>query len=282
MTIIQDLVRDVSGRLRSSGIESADQESRWIVSAVAGLTNIELIARSRDEVHPRECDIVMQMVSRRIAGEPLQYILGEAPFRKWMFKVDQRVLIPRPETEKLVDLALGYLPERGGSVLDIGTGTGCIAISIKLESPSTEVAAIDVSREAIDVARGNAAILGAEVFFERCDILIELPSRDTFDIIVSNPPYIPFSDEDGMDATVKNYEPRSALFAGNNGMVFYERLAAIARVVLKAGGWLITEIHSPNVDTVSSLLLDSGMHAVRIEKDFAGRPRYAICQTALP
>lgn len=280
---IGDLIRKISSLLLEAEIDGSAREAKWMVSAVTGLSYTKLIVRTENEISSAQLAALEGFVQRRLEGEPLQYILGEAPFRSWIFRVDQRVLIPRPETEMMVDLALAELPGSGGRVLDVGTGSGCIAISLKLESPRTQVKAIDISPGALQVARRNAAALEADVDFEVVDILrATLEDGGGYDVVVSNPPYIPYEEASGLDAMVRDYEPAEALFADNGGMAFYTRLSEVAKELLTPGGTLILEIHSPKAEEVRAVFEDSGWQGVRIVDDLAGKPRFAICQLPRP
>ena len=217
---------------------------------------------------------IADIISRLRRHEPLQYILGSARFHGHRFKVSPAVLIPRPETEQLVDL---IIDENTGSdlrVLDMGTGSGCIAISLARALKFAQVDALDVSRDALAVARENASALKVKVRFFESDMLVPQPAA-TYDIIVSNPPYICWSEREAMERNVKDYEPGQALFVPDNDpLLFYKAIAPYAAQSLERGGRLYLEINQRFGDEVKRLLEDNGFDEVRIIDDSYGNPRF--------
>ena len=206
------------------------------------------------------------------AGQPLQYATGKAPFCGKSFEVNAHVLIPRPETELLVDLVCGCSPQR---VLDCGTGSGCIAVSVALALPEAQVEAWDISAEALAVARRNARVLGAKVRFRQRDMLL-LPAqrRALYDVIVSNPPYICESEEADMEAHVKDYEPHLALFVpDDNPLRFYVALAVLGKMRLHRGGSLLLECNRRYAHAVSAMLQAEGYTGCEVIADCFGAPR---------
>lgn len=220
------------------------------------------------------------MIARRLRHEPVQYITGQQEFFGLPLKVTPATLIPRPETEHLVEAVLERLPaDRPVRILDIGTGTGAIALALAAHLPLAEVTAVDISAEALEVARENAAShhLEARVRFLLSDLLTGLPPRDqtdTFDAIVSNPPYIPESDRAELHPQVRDYEPAQALFAGDLGLDIYRRLIPQARIALKPGGLLALEIGHGQKDALAALLAD--WQQVLFLNDFQQIPRVAL------
>jgi release factor glutamine methyltransferase len=211
--------------------------------------------------------------------EPVQYVLGEAWFYKRKFVVNNHVLIPRPETEELVEEIVNYvfriMNDKPG-ILDIGTGSGCIAISIKKELPQSEVVAIDVSQNALDVAKGNAILLGAEVAFKQLDFLKEdrWNELSLYDIIVSNPPYIPFVEKDTLSRNVTEYEPNEALFVlDNDPFVFYKKIAKFSKEHLEKRGRIYVEVHENYAKDVEQIFTDYNFKEVSIGKDIYGKER---------
>ncbi|WP_143462824.1 peptide chain release factor N(5)-glutamine methyltransferase [Levilactobacillus enshiensis] len=199
-----------------------------------------LVQHYRDVV-PGELTTTYQMQIKRVcAGEPAQYILGHAPFYGREFQVTPATLIPRQETEELVEWVLADAPSKI-SLLDVGTGSGAIAISLKAERPAWTVTATDISAAAVTVARANAKRLGAPVTFATGDLLASVQGK-RFDIIVSNPPYIDRAELPVMDDSVKRYEPDTALFAADHGLAFYRRFAAELTTVLQPAGQFFAEI----------------------------------------
>src|SRR5713226_5017752 len=212
----------------------------------------------------------------RLKGKPTQYITGHQEFYGRDFLVTPDVLIPRPETEFLVETAMEA--GRGtGRILDVGTGSGAIAISLKLETRSL-VSACEISAAALSVASENARRLGAHVEFVRCDLLTGIADR-SMDVVVSNPPYVPLADRDGLQREVREYEPEAALFAGPTGFEIYERLIGDARRVLRPGGLLMLELGYNSRDRVVTLL-DEVWCDVRTVPDLAGIPRVLVARLA--
>jgi release factor glutamine methyltransferase len=223
-----------------------------------------------------------KILARLNSGEPVQYVLGQADFFGYKFKVDRRVLIPRQETEELVALALELLKgQLAPTILDIGTGSGCIAIVLKKKLPGARVVALDVSEDALDLAKGNARQLNAAVHFEQGDMLdpaLLLPDL-TFDMVVSNPPYIPHSEATVMPEHVKEHEPALALFVPEeDALIFYRRIGEWALGGLRSGGWLLFEINEFRAEGVAGVLKHLGYSRVEILPDLSGAPRIARAQ----
>lgn len=206
----------------------------------------------------------------RIQGKPAQYITGRQEFYGRMFRVTPAVLIPRPETEHVVEAVL-RLGGRAQRIVDIGCGSGAIAVTLALERPAASVWATDISGPALKVAADNAARLGARVTFIQCDLCTALRSASV-DVIVSNPPYVSVEERASLQREVRDYEPEVALYAGRSGMEFYERLVAEAGRVLQSGGWLVMELGYQSLDPVHRLL-NHGWEQVEITPDLAGIPR---------
>lgn len=209
----------------------------------------------------------------RTGGKPTQYITGRQEFYGREFRVTPDVLIPRPETEHVVETALEFA-RSGRRVLDVGTGSGAIAITLQLET-GAEVWATDISLAAARVAARNAASLGAHVQVAVCD-LVEAVLANSVDLVVSNPPYVPFEAEAGLQREVRDWEPHLALFAGPDGFDLYDRLVAAAPRVLRPGGWLVVELGFGCHEHVATLL--DGWRDLRIVPDLAGIPRVAAAR----
>jgi release factor glutamine methyltransferase len=208
----------------------------------------------------------------RLNGKPTQYITGRQEFYGREFRVNPAVLIPRPETEHVVEAALAML-RPGMTVVDVGCGSGAIAVTLALESQA-RVIATDISFEALQVARDNARRLGARVEFIAGDLIAPLRCAD---VIVSNPPYVPATDLTALQREVRDYEPHVALFAGDTGLEIYQRLIADAQRVLRNGGHLILELGFKLADPVRGML-DQGWSDVRLIPDLAGIPRVLVAQ----
>jgi release factor glutamine methyltransferase len=218
---------------------------------------------------------------RLLQKEPVQYVLGEARFLRRTFHVTPAVLIPRPETEELVELILAELPLNTSSrLLDIGTGSGCIAVSLSVERPHAEVFAWELSPEALAVARENNRLLSANVRFEQCDVLTREPREgEQYDLIVSNPPYITEREQHEMERNVLDYEPHTALFVPDTDPLrFYRRIALLGKVLLTAAGTLCFEINRAYGDETVNLLHDVGYRDIRLLQDISHNPRFIIAR----
>ncbi|MBR5820538.1 MAG: peptide chain release factor N(5)-glutamine methyltransferase [Alistipes sp.] len=220
--------------------------------------------------------LLHRTAERLRAGEPMQYILGQTDFYGRIFAVDHRVLIPRPETEELVD-RIRRTERSARRLLDVGTGSGCIAISLALELPEAQVSAVDISLDALAVARHNAEQLGATVDFHQADALQGLEEAFTgeqFDVIVSNPPYVPDSDRETMHCNVLDHEPALALFVPDDDPLrFYRAIAQAGRTLLRDGGALYFEIYHALGDEMIQLLEQLGYKEVTLYRDLQDKPR---------
>ena len=216
------------------------------------------------------------IIDRLLRHEPLQYILGKARFHGHSFAVTPATLIPRPETEQLVDMIVDQNPGSDLRVLDIGTGSGCIAISLARALKFAHVTATDISPQALAVAQQNAAALKTRVSFVQQDILTTQAPREAWDIIVSNPPYITMSERSAMERNVLDYEPGSALFVpDDNPMLYYRPIAAYASLALASAGRLYMEINRAMGSQVVQTLQQAGLKNIQLHNDFNGNPRFA-------
>lgn len=253
--------------------ENPKLSAEWLLAGATGLTRIELYMHFDRPLSADERAILRETLKRRGAGEPLQYICGEAAFRHIVVRTARGVLIPRPETEVLVDVVLERLPARGDArILEVGCGTGCVACSLAKEA-GAHVIATDISPEAVCCATRNVEALGLEklVTIVECDCVegIEGP----FDCIVSNPPYIPTAELEELPHEVMGFEPRSALDGGFDGLVFFERLVAEALPLLRPGGFFACELHETCVEEAANRLERAGLKKIEITKDLNGRNR---------
>ena len=228
---------------------------------------------------PRRVDALRRGMMRLVAGEPIQYVLGVWEFRALELAVDRRALIPRPETEQLVDLVLASPQAQAARplVVDVGTGTGCIALSLAKEMRGGIFVGLDISEEALALARENARRNGLadKVMFAPCDGCGEF-DPGSVDILVSNPPYIASKVVDGLDPRIRNHEPRLALDGGPDGLDVYRAFITDAVMVLKPGGALFFEIGDDQGRALRTMLEDAGFLQVEIRRDWAGKDRFAL------
>lgn len=272
-------------RLLAAEVEDPDQELRWMIERASGRSAAEQTAALDLPATTREVAQLDSMLTRRSAGEPLQYVVGSWGFRTLDLLVDQRVLIPRPETEMVAGLAIEVARRRGeGCVaVDLGTGSGAIALSLAAECwPAIEVWATDASEDALAVARANLAALGrraAAVRLAAGDWFEALPPElaNAIDLVVSNPPYVP--DGTTLPREVAHWEPGSALFAGPDGMDAIRRIVGDVAQWLRPGGTLVVEIGDEQGPAAVALAQDAGLEDPRLERDLAGRDRALVAST---
>lgn len=263
----------------------AVEDARGDVSVLArhalGWTVTEWATRLRDTAPADLSDRLAALARRRARHEPVAYITGSREFYGRPFRVTPSVLIPRPETEGLVDEALRLrLPDSAPLIVDVGTGSGCIAITLALEWSGSRIVATDVSPAALDVARSNAKALGANrVEFVHIDAGEFLPADLTsIDIVVSNPPYVPEPDRQSLSLDVRDFEPHTALFAGADGLDVIRQIIPAAAKVLAPGGLLLMEIGSGQASAVRGLLTAGGLDLVDIRPDLQGIPRIVVAR----
>lgn len=258
-------------RLDDAGIENPALESQVIAAHILGVDRSYVLAHPEADFPDLAGESLLQ---RREAQEPLAYLLGYREFFGRRFEVSPAVLIPRHETEILVECALEFL-ENDKAVLDMGTGSGCIAVTLKLERPGCQVTASDVSKAALERAQQNAEALGATVRFVLSDGFEELLG-ESFDLIVTNPPYI--GNHEALAPEVREYEPEEALFGGETGYEFYERLALEASDYLRDGGRLMMEVGYRQAREVALIFEAQGWHVVEIRQDLSGIDRVVVVQ----
>jgi release factor glutamine methyltransferase len=265
---LAELLKTTTGYLADKGVDSPRVDAELLLSRALGLTRIELYTQHDRPLNQDELAAVRELVRRRAAREPLAYILGDWGFRRLMLKTDARALVPRPETEVLVDRALALVAGVAAPrIADVGTGTGAIALALKSECPGSTVTAIDLSPEALTLARENAAALAIDVTFVEGNLLE--PVAGPFELIASNPPYVDDSEAAGLQPEVRDHEPELAVFGHGET----EALAEAARAKLASGGALVLECHEGKADDVSAFLTSLGYSDVRVTPDLAGRPR---------
>lgn len=262
------LTKRVSDTLSDNGI-TEKAESEWIVSIALGIKRDEVY--SDDLVSAEKVEKVNEIVAQRITGRPLWYCIGDTDFYGFTIKVDERVLIPRPETEILVDTALKYI-DSGKTVLDLCTGSGAVAIAVQKKT-GARVSATDVSDKAIELAKENAALNGAEIEFVTGDLFAPVENKK-FDVILTNPPYIKSADIETLQTEVKDFEPKLALDGGEDGLDFYKRIFAEAQNYLNASGVIIAECGAGQAEEIKRIA--SGKFLVSVVKDYENIDRIIV------
>lgn len=268
--------------LARKGDASPRRAAEWLLSAATGLSRVELYAFWDRPLSPEERAVYRELVSKRAQGMPLQYVTGEMPFRHLVLRAEPGVFIPRPETEILVDAVLECLPEGDSLVADLCTGTGAVAVSVAYERPAVRVYAGDLSPAAVGLATRNAASAGVaeRVHVAHGDLFACLPheQQGRFDVIASNPPYIPSADVDVLPAEVLGFEPRLALDGGPDGLDVARRIWAAAPRWLRAGGTLVLELDETRVRDAARELAQ-GYTGIEVRKDLTGRDRIVVART---
>lgn len=264
-------------RLEEADREAPRRTAEWLLTDVLDCDRGELYAYSNRSVSPEDAQTFNAYVNRRVKGEPLQHILGHTSFYGLRVQVTPEVMVPRPETELVVEQALACIAEMDAPrILDVGTGSGCIALALKHERPDATVYACDVSHEALDVARANAQALQLDVQFLEADLRGEVGAQQIpsdLDLLISNPPYIPDTEAETLPAVVREYDPDVALFSGDDPLFFYRSLTDWAQVFCRAGAVIVFEIHADYAEEVAGLLRSEGVRDVHVEDDLNDRPR---------
>ena len=262
---VAEVLRAATTYLGERGIETARLDAELVLSRALGLTRIELYTQHDRPLTEAERAAARELVQRRGRREPLAYVLGDWDFRRLTLKTDARALVPRPETEIVVERCLALLDgAEAPRIADVGTGTGAIALALKHERPDVRVVATDASADALALARENAEANGLDVRLVQGDLLAGV--EGPFDLVVSNPPYVEAEELEALEPEL-GWEPRAALL--DTGQT--ARLAREARVVLD--GWLVLEVHADRARGVADDLAELGYDGVGIERDLAGRDR---------
>ena len=269
-----DLINWADEYFSLKGFDDPRQEIEWMLTDILDCKRFDLYLRFEEPLTSDQLELLHEWVNRRVKKEPLQYITGHCEFYGRTFIVNKDVFIPRPETERLVDVAIAILKVANKpAVLDMGTGTGCIAISLAKEIPNSKITGIDISSVAIEVAKINADIHHATVHFEEMDFLIN-PYNKKFDMIISNPPYIPLIEMNTLMDDVRLFEPHFALSDGVDGLLFYQRFAMVAPAMINSGGHLILEVGlNTHPNYVLELLDKASFYDQTLIPDRNGDPR---------
>ena len=267
--------------LKNKGVETGRLDAEWLLAAALGVDRLQLYLKYDRPLRFEEREAFKPLLRRRAGREPLQYIIGRTGFRELELKTDPRVLIPRPETEVLVQEVLDWASAGAESVWDMGTGAGAVALSLAAEGTWTRVVATDVSPEALSVAADNAERydLGGHVEFREGSLFEPLEEGERFDVIVSNPPYIAEGEKGELQPEVRDWEPPEALFAGEDGLDVIRQLVAGAPKHLLSGGLLALECGLGQAEGIAADVQATGAFgAVRIRADLTGRPRFVTAE----
>lgn len=280
MATIRQFLMKGQGRLSvGPHPERAQQDAELLLRHLLKTSRSWMLANLDTELLGTSWESYYDLLQRRYKGEPIQYILGETEFYGLPFCVAPGVLIPRPETEHLVEKVLqlaAEIPQRNLRIADIGTGSGAIAVALAHGLPEARIFATDLSLEALAIARKNAQCnqVAQRITFLEGDLLAPL-AGEQFQIIASNPPYVPLADRDSLSVEVREFEPHSALFAGDDGLEIYRRLIPGARELLASGGWLALEIGYGQQAAITSLFDSARYREVDFVPDYQGIPRVA-------
>jgi release factor glutamine methyltransferase len=269
------LLESVRARLAAAEVADPVQEARWIWERVSGETGAQSLVAGDAVV---ACDVSAELeslVERRVAGEPLAYVLGETTFRWLPIQCDRRALIPRPETEGLVDLVLAR--QRTGFALDVGTGTGCLGLSLAREGGFQTVVGVDRSADALSLAASNAARVGLPLHLFRGD-LTESVAPGSVDVLISNPPYLSTREFERLESGVRDWEPALALVSGEDGMEATRRLFYDGRRVIRPGGLIAVEVDSTRASGAGQAAAEAGWVDVTVLEDLFGRARYLMAR----
>ncbi len=281
---VTDVLRRATGRLRQAGVGTPRLDAELLLMETLGWSRADLYRDPEGGLRQAQAERFESLVSRRLRAEPVAYMTGTQEFWSLDFRVTPDVLIPRPETEHLVEVVLEFLASRPGPcrVLEIGTGSGAIAVCLARECAEAEIWATDVSAPALDVARDNALRHGVEgkIRWLRGDLFAPVHGlTERFDVLVSNPPYVPSGEIGGLQRDVRDWEPVLALDGGADGMDLYRRLVREGARHLREGGLLAVEVGAEQGGAVSRLFdAETGFHRVRVRRDYAGLPRVVTAE----
>jgi release factor glutamine methyltransferase len=271
-TTVDRLLAESRIRLQQAGIEQPGLEARLLVGHALDIGGTHLIAFGERAVSPRQAEVAQALIAARIAGQPIAYLLGRREFWSLPLHVNEHCLIPRPETELLVERALRHLPSGPARLVDLGTGSGAIVLALKNECPRLEAWAGDSDPEALKVAAANARRLGLSVHWFCGRWLEAVAPRPLFDLIVSNPPYLA-ADDPHLERGDLRFEPRGALVAADGGLADLQAIAGQSRRRLRPGGWVLLEHGRDQGSDVRAVLLREGYLDVATHRDLAGVDR---------
>lgn len=272
-----EILEGATRYLDRGGVECPRVAAELLASRLFNCKRLDLVFRHKEPMPPKLLDAMRRGIRRVGAGEPVQYVTGETEFMGRGFKTDRRALIPRPETEVLVEKLLDYEPlwkNEKQLILDVGTGSGCIALSVAAEKPTAVVVGLDTSHEALALASENAEALGLadRVSFTDADPA-DFLEPETVDAVAANLPYIPTREYERLPVHIREHEPRSALDGGPDGLSIIEPLIRDSAILLRNKGAIFLEVSSGQVERVKSILLESGFSRIEVHKDLTGRDR---------
>jgi release factor glutamine methyltransferase len=285
---LREVIQKSAAFLERHGVESPRLQAEHLLGHVLKLPRLQLYLQFDRVLVETELDALRALVKRRAAREPLQHLVGTANFGGLELRVNRHVLVPRPETELLAESAVEFLaslarePASPLAVLDLGTGSGCLSVFIAVKVPAARVTAVDVSPEALTVARANATTHGVtdRVDFLLGDLFAPLPPGSQFDLLVSNPPYIPSAEIATLQPEVREFDPRAALDGGADGLDFYRRIAAEGARFLRAGGKLMVEFGDGQAGALEKLFAEHKWVVAAVLADYSRRPRILIARPA--
>lgn len=274
MKMLINVLNSIKSDFKAAGIESYSLDAQLIIMKVMNISRVKLLTYPDMEISGDKLALINSMAKERLEFKPMQYILGHCEFMGLDFIVNEHTLIPRGDTEILVEQAIATINDSGfNSVLDIGTGSGAIAVSIA-KYTDANVTAVDISSDALKIAEKNSKTNNTNVNFIKSDLFEKVTG--SFDIIVSNPPYIETAVIDTLEAQVKDYEPHLALDGGKDGLFFYRKIVQNCHKYLNSGGYLMFEIGYNQGDALKYIMKNADFSEIQIKKDLAGLDRLVI------
>ena len=275
---IIDLINWAESYFKEKGFENPRSEIEWLLRSLLNCNRMDVYLRFEEHLSQTQLSTLRDWVKRRVEKEPLQYITGSCDFYGREFLVNKYVLIPRPETERLIDIVIDKMKSiKSQYILDVGTGSGCIATTLGLEVSKSTVLGLDISDDAIGIANENKEKLSVgNVSFQELDFLNTIPDGE-FDLLVSNPPYIPIGEMDGLMKDVRDFEPTIALTDEKDGLTFYQRFAEIGKDLVKTGGWIILEVGlGEHPQKAKAIFQSTGYDEPKLIKDYNGDDRVLV------
>jgi len=284
---VLEVIQRSTDFLSKKGIDSPRLQTELLLAHILALPRMQLYLKFERVLSDREVELMRDAVKRRAQHEPLQYIVGSTSFCGLEIKINRNVLVPRPETEMLAEQGWSFLKELVASgelrpkAVDLGTGSGCIAIALAVNCPEAEVAVIDSSPEALNLAKENAEAhrVSAPISFASLDLLSDPLPKGPFHLLISNPPYIPSAEIDSLQPEVSQFEPRTALDGGPDGLNFYRVLARQGQTILGSNGKLMVEFGDGQAEAISALLCEENWIVERVLEDYTRRPRILIARS---